>query len=307
MKVVEARGLKKRFGDHKVLEDISFEITEGECFGILGPTGSGKSTLIKALYGACRLDAGELFINNLNIRQNMKHTRSSMGIVGVVDGLDQEFTVRQNLKIFGHYQGLKNEVITQRTEKFLKVMGLEPWSDQTLELLPEGLRRRLSIARALIHEPNLLVLDEPSQAMNEKSRQWLWDFLRQLKDEKKTVLITTYFMEEAQSLCDRIAIMDQGKILAIGEPYILIDQLIGHQVIELQVNPSELQYYSTRLVAHNYRFQTVRDQINVHLSMNQSTQEILNLIQSRKVTIRSPNLSDVFLRLSGHGLREDAL
>ncbi len=307
MKVVEARGLRKRFGDHKVLEDISFEVVEGECFGILGPIGSGKSTLIRALYGACQLDAGELYINNYNLKQNLKSAKYTMGIVAAQNNLDSDFTVRQNLKIFGRYQGLHTDRINQRTEKLMKTMGLEPWSDQNVELLPEGLKRRLALARALVHEPNLIILDEPSQGMNAKSRQWLWSYLNELKADKKSVLLTTYYMEEAQAICDRIAIMDYGKILAIGEPFILIDQLIGQQVVELQVSKSEIQYYSTRLVAGNYRFQAINDKINVHLDKNQNSQDVIQLVQSSKVTIRSPHLGDVFQKLSGHFLREDAL
>jgi lipooligosaccharide transport system ATP-binding protein len=304
MKVVEARGLKKRFGDHKVLEDISFDVFEGECFGVLGPPGAGKSTLMKSLYGASILDGGELYINSLNLKENLIHIKAAIGVVESFDSLDYDFTVRQNLELFAYYHGVRKELITQKTELLLKSMGLEPWSDQSIDLLPEGLGRRLALAMALIHGPNLLLLDEPSQGMNLAMRQWLWSYLQGLKAEKKSIWITTHFVEEAQAICDRIAIMDKGKILAIGEPAILIDQLIGHQVVELEVGKAELQYFSTRLNANSYRYQNIGSNIHVHLDKGHSFQEVLNLIPSERVIIRKPNLSDVFLKLSGHTLRE---
>ncbi len=306
MKVVEARGLRKKVGDHKVLDDISLDVVEGECFGILGPKGSGKSTLVRALYGACQLDAGELFVNGLNLRQSGPEVRSSIGVVASNDGLDHEFTVRENIQLFGVYQGLKPEINLQRVEKLLKTMGLEPWAEQDIALLPEGMSRRLALARSLVHNPRLLILDEPSQGMNAKSRHWLWGYLRELREENKSVFITTCFMEEAEMVCDRVAVISKGQILAIGEPHILISELIGSQVVELNVNRSELQYYSTRLNSHQYRFQALKDQINVHLTQNQSHQPILELVKSSRVTMRSPNLSDVYLKLSGHSLREEA-
>lgn len=307
MKVVEARGLKKKFGDLKALEDISFDVHQGECFGILGPMGAGKSTLVRALFGATRLESGELFINGLNINQSLKELKAKIGVVISQEGLDQEFTVRQNLKVFGYYFGLSSEAIIQKTEYLLKTMGLEVYADQTPEVLHSGLKRRLAIARALIHSPSLLILDEPTKELNSKSRQWLWNYLSELKAEGISVMLTTHYMEEAERICDRIAIMDKGKILAIGEPHFLVRDHIGSQVIELQVQRSELQYYITRLNAHNFKFQSVRDQINVHLQSSNQTQDVLNLVQSSKVTIRQPTLADVFLKLAGHDLREEPL
>lgn len=307
MKVVEARGLKKRFGDLKALEDVNLDVFQGECFGILGPIGAGKSTLIRTLYGATRLEGGELFINGLNINHSLNELKAKIGIVSSSDNLDNEFTVRQNLKVFGFYFGLKIENIVQRTEFLLKATGLEAYADQTPEVLQTSYRKRLSIARALIHSPSLLILDEPTKDMNFKSRQWLWSYLTELKTEGVSVLLTTHFMEEAEKICDRIAIMDKGKILAVGEPHFLIRDHIGAQVVEMQVQKSELQYYITRLNSQNFKFQTVRDQINVYLPKVNQTQEVFNLIQSSKVTIRQPTLADVFLKLAGHDLREEPL
>lgn len=307
MKVVEARGLKKKFGDLKALEDISFDVFQGECFGILGPYGAGKSTLIRALFGATRLEGGELFINGLNINHSLQELKSKLGVVPAQDSLENEFTVRQNLKVFGFYCGLTTEAIIQRTEYLLKSMGLEAYADQTPDVLQSGIKRRISIARALIHSPSLLVLDEPTKEMNFKSRQWLWNYLGELKSEGISVMLTTHYMEEAEKICDRIAIMDKGKILAVGEPHFLIRDHIGSQVIEMQVQKSELQYYISRLNSHKFKFQTIRDQVNVHLQSASQSQEVLTLVQSSKVTIRQPTLADVFLKLAGHDLREEPL
>jgi lipooligosaccharide transport system ATP-binding protein len=307
VKVVEARGLNKKFGDHTVINDVTIEVHRGECFGILAPNGSGKSTLMRMLYGSTSLQTGELFIVGLNARTNIKEIKGRIGVLPQDEGLDQDFTVRENLRLYASYQGVDRDVAIRRTEDFLKLMRLEDMSDQYVQNLTPGMRRRLGIARAMMNQPELLILDEPTSGLDAQARIWVWEFLRKLKNEKGTVILTTHYMEEAETICDRIAIMDKGQILAVGEPQKLIRDRIGTQVVELQVSRHELQYYLTRLSSNNFLYQVVREQVNVHLQNADDVQKVMSLVQSMKVTIRQPTLSDVFLKLSGHDLRDEPL
>jgi lipooligosaccharide transport system ATP-binding protein len=307
VKVVEARGLNKKFGDHSVINDVTIEVYRGECFGILAPNGSGKSTLMRMLYGSTSLQTGELFIVGLNARTNIKEIKGRIGVLPQDEGLDQDFTVRENLRLFASYQGVDRDVAVHRTEDLLKLMRLEDIGDQYVQNINPGMRRRLGIARAMMNQPELLILDEPTSGLDAQARIWVWDFLRKLKTEKGTVILTTHYMEEAETICDRIAIMDKGQILAVGEPQKLIRERIGTQVVELQVSRHELQYYLTRLTSNNFRFQVIREQVNVHLQNSEDVQKVMGLVQSLKVTIRQPTLSDVFLKLSGHDLRDEPL
>ena len=305
--VVEAKGLSKRFDDHQVIKGIHFEVNQGECFGILGPDGSGKSTLMKMMYGAFALNGGELFISGLNLRENLREIKARIGVLTQDDGFEESFTVRENLSVFGSYFGIPGEGLIRRTEELLKLVRLEDLGDQLVAYLDVGMKRRLAMAQALIHSPEILILDEPSSRMDAAGRSWMWDFLKKIKDQMGTVILTTRYMEEAEKVCDRIAILDRGEILAIGEPQNLIRDLIGWQVIDFVLKPTDIKYYLSRLSSQKFRYQVLDDQVQVHLQTPEDTQKALSLVQSMRVTIRQPTLSDVFLKLAGHRLREEPL
>ncbi|MGZ5278359.1 MAG: ABC transporter ATP-binding protein [Pseudobdellovibrionaceae bacterium] len=307
MKVVEARGLNKKLADRVVIDHVNLDVVQGECFVILGPMGAGKSTLMRMIYGAATLQNGELFIVGLNARTNIKEIKARIGILPQDEGLDQDFTVRENLQLYGSYHAVDPDVVLHRTEDLLKSMRLEEFGDQFVNVLSRGMKRRLGIARAMINAPELLVLDEPTSGLDPQARIWVWDFLRNLKSEKGTVLMTTHYMEEAEALCDRVAIMNNGQILAVGEPQKLIYENIGTHVVELQLHQHELQYYLSRLNSNQFQFQVVRDQVNVHLQSQDDVQKVMGLVQSIRITSRPPTLSDVFLKLSGHDLRDEPL
>lgn len=305
--IVEAKGLEKRFDDHYVVNGVHFEVYQGECFGILGPSGAGKSTLMKMMYGSSLIQNGELFIDGLNARSNIREIKSRIGVLPQEEGLDPDFTVRENLRIHGSYYGLDRDVLIQRTEDLLKLMRLEDLGDQFVNYLGEGMKRRLGLARAMINQPEILFLDEPSAGLDPQARFWVWDFLKKVKSEMGTVILTTHYMEEAEQICDRIAIFDKGQILAVGQPKELVRERIGVQVVEFQVERSDMQYYLTRLSSQKFLHQVIRDQVNVHLQSQEDVQKVLGLVQSLKVTIRQPTLSDVFLKLAGYKLRDELL
>lgn len=305
--MVEAKGLTKRFADSTIINGVHLEVFQGECFGIFGPNGAGKSTLMKTMYGSAAVETGELFITGLNARSSMREIKARIGVLPQDEGLDGDFTVRENLNLFGSYHGIHSEVSIQRTEDLLKLTRLEDLGDQDIHVLTTGMKRRLGIARALINQPEVLFLDEPTSGMDPASRQWVWDFLRQTKSEMGTVVLTTHYMEEAEKICDRIAIIDRGRILAVGKPADLIREKIGIQVVELNFDRSDLQYYLSRLSSEKFRYQVIGERAHVHLDSKDEVPKILNLVQSFKVTIRNPHLSDVFLKLAGYNLKDELL
>jgi lipooligosaccharide transport system ATP-binding protein len=305
--VVEAKSLSKRFEDHYVVKSINLNVYQGECFGILGPNGAGKSTLMRMMYGSSLIHDGELYIAGLNARKSIREIKSRIGVLPQEEGLDIEFTVRENLHLFGSYFGVENDVAIHRTEELLKLMRLEEYGDQFVNTMSGGMKRRLGLARAMINQPEILFLDEPTNGLDPQARFWVWDFLKKVKREMGTVVLTTHYMEEAEQICDRIAIMDRGEILAIGEPKSLIREKIGAQVVEFQVDRFDLQYYLSRLASQKLKCQVIRDQVNVHLESVEDTSKVLGLVQSQKMTIRQPTLSDVFLKVAGHDLRDEPL
>lgn len=306
--IVEAKGLTKKFADQFVVNGVDLEVFQGECFGILGPHGAGKSTLMRMMYGSTQINEGELFINGLNAKSNIREIKARIGVLPQDDGLDTDFTVRENLHLYGGYQGVDKDVSIHRTEDLLKLMRLEDLGDQFVNVLSAGMKRRLGIARAMINQPEILFLDEPSTGLDPQARHWVWDFLEKVKSEMGTTLLTTQYTEEAEKICDRIAMIDKGRILAVGEPIRLVRQEIGAQVVEFQLGSHEIQYYLSRLSSQRFFYQVIgNQQINVHLQSSDEVQKVIGLVQSQKATIRQPTLSDVFLKLSGHSLRDEPL
>lgn len=302
--IVESKGLTKTYQDHTVVNQISFEIFEGECFGLLGPNGAGKSSTLKMLYGQTGITKGEAFILGLNVKTHPKEVKFRIGIIPQDNGLEEDFSVLDNLLIFAEYFQISLKDAILKSKKLLRLMHLEEHQNTAVRLLSGGMKRRLTIARSLIHQPELLILDEPTTGLDPQSRYFLWNFLKEMKRESKTLILTTHYMEEAEFLCDRVAIMDQGKILSIGTPQELIAAQTGHQVVEIQLKPEEIAYYEKRLQLQKYDFSTLNSGLVVYLHDTQTSQELFKIVHSDSLTIRKPCLNDVFLKMSGHSLRD---
>lgn len=302
--VVESKGLTKTYNDHTVVNQISFEIFEGECFGLLGPNGAGKSSTLKMLYGQTGISSGEAFILGLNVKTHPKEVKFRIGIIPQHNGLEEDFSVLDNLLIFSEYFQIPFKDALLKSKKLLRLMHLEEHQNHPVRQLSGGMKRRLTIARSLIHHPELLILDEPTTGLDPQSRFFLWNFLKDMKKESKTLILTTHYMEEAEYLCDRVAILDKGKILSIGTPQELVASHTGHQVVEIQLKPEEISYYEKRLQLQKYDFSTLSTGLVIYLHQNQTAQELFKTVQSDSLTIRKPCLNDVFLKMSGHSLRD---
>ncbi len=303
--VVEAKGLTKNYNDKTIVNQISFEIYEGECFGLLGPNGAGKSTTMRMIYGQSQITQGEIFILGLNVKKHYSEIRNRIGIIPQENGLEDDFTVIDNLLTFASYFQIPFVEALARSKKLLRLVQLEEQINTPAKHLSGGMKRRLAIARSLIHKPDLLILDEPTTGLDPQSRYFLWNFLKDIKKEKKTFILTTHYMEEAEQLCDRVAIMDKGKILTIGTPSQLIATHAGTQVVEIVLKPDEIRYYEQRLKINNFDFNTVSNGVVAYLHGTQTTEDLFKVVHSDSLTIRKPCLNDVFLKISGHSIREN--
>lgn len=230
---IKAYKLTKRFGSLTAVNAIDFSVDWGECFGLLGPNGAGKTSTVKMIYGFSPLTSGKLYVLGEDIMAKARETKSFLGVVSQEDNLDPELTVRENLLVYAGYFRLSREVARTRADEILSFMGLEDKAGEVVENLSGGLKRRLTIGRALINQPQLLILDEPTTGLDPYARRLVWQRLRQLKENGTTMLLTTHYLEEASQLCDRLLILHHGEILEQGSPAERVQKHVGREALEL--------------------------------------------------------------------------
>ncbi|MFB9263062.1 nodulation factor ABC transporter ATP-binding protein NodI [Bradyrhizobium erythrophlei] len=299
---VDLARVKKSFGDRIVVNELSFTIARGECFGLLGPNGAGKSTIARMVLGMMSPDAGTITVLDEPVPARARVARVRIGVVPQFDNLDHEFTVRENLLVFGRYFGMSARNVEAIAPSLLEFARLENKADARVAELSGGMKRRLTLARALINDPHLLVMDEPTTGLDPHARHLIWERLRLLLARGKTILLTTHFMEEAERLCDRLCVLENGLKLAEGKPHALIDEHIGCHVTEIYGgNPHELaelvRPYARRIeVSGETLFCYGPDPEQVRMQLRGRAD--LRLLQ------RPPNLEDVFLRLTGREMEK---
>jgi lipooligosaccharide transport system ATP-binding protein len=300
--VIAARNLKKSFGEFTAVKDISFTVDKGLCFGILGPNGAGKTSTIRMIYGFSPLTAGGLFVFGLDIKKQYRMIRSRIGVCQQENTLDPDLTVMQNFKVFARYFNLDKKTAEERASSLLKYFALEQRRDARVSELSGGMVRRLVIARALINQPALLILDEPTTGLDPQSRHQLWERLESLKKQGITILLTTHYMDEAARLCDDLVIMDQGKILAQGSPRSLISEYTGENIIEVAEPEDDLRAFSH---AKNMRQEDLGHRLIIYSeNSHELYREICGRFSHESCILRSATLEDVFLKLTGRELRE---
>lgn len=302
--VVEAKDLVKTYGDKAVVDHLNLDVQQGECFGLLGPNGAGKSTTMKMMYCSVVVTDGELYVLGLNVKKNYAEIKSRIGVVPQDDGLDPDFTVLENLLVYASYYQISKSDAISRSLELLRLLKLDDYQDRSVETLSGGMRRRLAIARGLLNQPDLVFLDEPTTGLDPQARILIWDFFKKLRQENKTVVLTTHYMEEAEELCDRVAIIDHGKILAVGKPARLIQEHVGKDIVYFQCEPKDLGYYTQRVANAGYEYQTFENQISVMIKDHQEAKDVLALVSVAEIGIRRATLNDVFLKLAGHQLRK---
>jgi len=300
--VIEAQDLRKRYGDVIAVDGIDFSIRAGECFGVLGPNGAGKTTTVKMIHCASPLTSGALRVFGMAVGRQPRRIKARIGVCSQEDNLDPDFSVLKNLTVFARYFGLPAAGALGRARDLLEFMGLWERRDDRIRDLSGGLKRRLVIARALINDPDLLILDEPTTGLDPQSRHQVWDRVRTLRRQGKTILLTTHYMDEAQTLCDRLVIMDHGRILVEGPPADLVRSRVGREVVEVWGYPPALLEHARQ---SGWSIETDADRLFVY---TESGEEVLNTITRRfpseRCTVRMAGLEDLFLKLTGRELRE---
>ena len=305
--LIYARGLTKRFGDFTAVDGIDFELRRGEAFGFLGPNGAGKSSTMRMIGCVSPRSGGELSILGMDPAADGPAIRARLGVVPQDDTLDVELTVRENLLIYGRYFGLPREVISERTDQLLEFVQLSDRAGDQVEPLSGGLRRRLTIARSLINEPEILLLDEPTTGLDPQARHVVWDRLFRLKQRGVTLVLTTHYMDEAEQLCDRLVVMDAGKIAASGSPRELIGQYSTAEVLELRFDPAEHEQAAEKLAdMRAQRMEVLADRILLYIPNGDVALTAVRRLGLQPLTslVRRSTLEDVFLRLTGRQLED---
>jgi lipooligosaccharide transport system ATP-binding protein len=306
--LIRARKLTKTFGDFTAVDGIDFELTSrGEAFGFLGPNGAGKSSTMRMIGCVSPPSAGELTILGLDPVADGAKIRARLGVVPQEDTLDAELTVRENLLIYGRYFGLPRDVIRERTARLLDFVQLTDRASDEVEPLSGGMKRRLTIARSLINEPEILLLDEPTTGLDPQARHVVWDRLFRLKQQGVTLVLTTHYMDEAEQLCDRLVVMDRGRIAAEGSPRQLIEQYSTPEVLELRFDPADHDQAAGKAGdAGAQRTEVLADRILLYVRNGDEALAAVRGLGLEPLTslVRRSTLEDVFLRLTGRRLED---
>lgn len=300
---MRAEHLTKRYGQHCAVDGISFEIGAGEFCGILGPNGAGKTTTLKMLVGTTPPSSGVLQVLGWPIPRQARKMRERIGVAPQTDNLDQDFTVRENLRVYGRYFGLKSAEIERRIPELLAFAALEEKADARINQLSGGMKRRLTIARALVNRPELLILDEPTTGLDPQVRQNIWQLLRQLQTRGMTIVLTTHYMDEAERLCGRIVLMDRGRILADRTPEELVRERIEPHVLEMH-GSGVAAWRRAHPLAGPIRCEQVGETFFYY---GADLSELVNSLDGwprLRYSYRPANLEDVFLKLTGRELRD---
>jgi lipooligosaccharide transport system ATP-binding protein len=302
--LVEARGLTKKFEDFTAVAAIDFDITKGEAFGFLGPNGAGKTSTMKMITTVSPITEGKLSVFGFDPTTQGRSIRERIGVVPQEDNLDLELTVGENLYIYGRYHDMNRAEIKERIVELLEFAQLSDRKNAKVEALSGGMKRRLTIARALINDPDLVILDEPTTGLDPQARHVLWDRLYRLKQQGATLIITTHYMDEAEQLCDRLVVMDKGKIVAEDSPRKLIEQYAPREVVELRFEVDTQDENILKLDGVGQRSEVLADRILIYTDDADETHAEVEArgVHPAQVLVRRSTLEDVFLRLTGRGL-----
>jgi lipooligosaccharide transport system ATP-binding protein len=304
--LIHARGLTKRFGDFTAVDAIDFDVAPAEAFGFLGPNGAGKTSTMRMIGSVSPITDGTLTVLGLDPRNDGPQIRARLGVVPQQDTLDTELTVRENLVLYGRYFGLSRAECGRRADELLDFAQLTERQNDEVEPLSGGMKRRLTIARALINEPELLLLDEPTTGLDPQARHLLWDRLYRLKQRGVTLVLTTHYMDEAEQLCDRLVVMDKAKIVAEGSPRQLIDRYSTKEVTELRFPPDVQDSLDGKLDGLAERIEHLADRVLLYADDGEAVAVAAHErgLEPETVLVRRSTLEDVFLRLTGRSLIE---
>ncbi|MEV1332690.1 ABC transporter ATP-binding protein [Micromonospora costi] len=302
--LIQARGLVKRFGDFTAVDGIDVEVLPGEAFGFLGPNGAGKSSTMRMVGCVSPPSAGELRILGMDPVRDGPAIRARLGVCPQLDNLDPELTVRENLTTYARYFGIPRRVARERAAELLDFVQLAERADSKVEPLSGGMKRRLTIARALVNEPEIVLLDEPTTGLDPQARHLVWERLFRLKQQGVTLVLTTHYMDEAEQLCDRLVVMDGGRIVAEGSPRALIERYSTREVVELRFAAESQEAFAGKLDGLGERVEVLPDRVLLYVADGDAAvAEVHGLgLTPANVLVRRSSLEDVFLHLTGRTL-----
>ena len=302
---VVARNLRKTFGSSVAVQDISFTIETGECFGLLGPNGAGKTSTLRMLGCVSPRSGGELTVLGRDTRTESRAIKRRLGVVPQDDNLDQYLSVAENLELYGRYFDMRGSSLREQVKKSLEFVQLSDRAGSEVRTLSGGMKRRLLVGRALISDPELILLDEPTTGLDPQARHLLWERLRRLKQQQRTLLLCTHYLDEAEQLCDRLIIMDGGRIIALGTPADLIAEHCSKEVIEVFAERDARQAITARLQGQVQRIEALEDRLQLFDSQPERLlASLASDMRTAKVLHRRCTLEDVFLKLTGRNLQE---
>jgi lipooligosaccharide transport system ATP-binding protein len=304
--IIEAHGLLKTYSDFTAVNGVTFAVHPGECFGLLGPNGAGKTTTIRMITCVSPVTAGELLVDGMPVQEAPREIKSLLGVVPQDSNLDPDLTVRQNLRVFARYFDLPSKEAERRIDEVLNFFQLTEKQNDRIDELSGGLKRRLTIARGLINAPKIMVLDEPTTGLDPQAKHLVWQKLRQLRTRGVTMLLTTHYMDEAEHLCDRIVIMDHGRIIAEGAPRDLIAEHAGEDVIEVHMGGNDPAQAMGELMRHaDLRIERFEDILYVYKPADSAFEPKSIEEFADRLVYRRANLEDVFLKLTGRALVDE--
>ena len=301
--IARIAGLRKSYGEHEVVAGVDLELRAGECFGLLGPNGAGKTTTLKLCLGLTEPDAGSIDLFGFELPRQAREARQRVGVVPQTDSLDPDFTVSENLLVFGRYFGLSDAHVKARIPDLLAFANLAGRGDAKIQALSGGMKRRLTLARALVNDPDLVILDEPTTGLDPQARHVIWDRLKQLTTQGKTLLLTTHFMEEAERLCTRLSVLDQGRVIATGEPRALIAEHIEPQVVEVYGDGID-EWASKHAKPDSERCERTGETVFCYAHDAAPLVASLAGWPGLRHLHRPANLEDLFLKLTGREMRD---
>jgi len=296
------RGLRKRYDDQEVVAGIDFCVPAGTCFGLLGPNGAGKTTTLRCCLGLTTPGAGQITLNGHDVPQHAELARERVGVVPQFDNIDPDFSVAENLMVYGRYFGIKDAVIRDRIPELLDFAGLSGKENARIQTLSGGMKRRLTLARALVNDPDIIFLDEPTTGLDPQARHLIWDRLKQLTARGKTLILTTHFMDEAERLCDRLAVLDHGRLVTEGAPRELIALHIEPQVVE--VFGDEVASWAHSRHTLGERLEVAGDTAFFYCRDPAPLLAALADAPGLRYLHRAASLEDVFIKLTGRELRD---
>jgi lipooligosaccharide transport system ATP-binding protein len=301
--VLFAQNLHKSYGGQKVVNGVNLTLGKGECFGLLGPNGAGKTTTLRLLLGLIEPDEGRVRLQGMEVPRQAREARLRVGVVPQADNLDPDFTVAENLLVYGRYFGMSDARISARIPALLEFAGLSHKRDAKIPTLSGGMKRRLTLARALVNDPDIIFLDEPTTGLDPQARHIIWQRLRELTAQGKSLLLTTHFMDEAERLCHRLAILDQGNVIAEDAPHVLIAEHIEPQVLEV-FGERVVQWAQANAARYARRFEVSGETAFCYVEDAAPLLVHLKEQEGLRYLHRPANLEDVFLKLTGREMRE---